>query len=83
MDQIIKQLRQKRGDKLKGFLVKGQFRQFKSSVREVIQFQLKFKEYCYMFDNLITSLTLLENYVKGSDYCLEMCSCKFICRSYC
>ena len=46
-------------------------RQFKSSVRKVIQ--INFKE-----QYLITSLTLLVNYVLRNDDCLELISCQFI-----
>ena len=53
MAQNFKELWAKRGEN-KGFLVNGRF---KSSVREVIQFQLKFKEY-ETFETLKLSISL-------------------------
>ena len=52
-------MRGKKGGKTRFFLVKGHIRQYKSSVREVMQLEFKEYWYIYMFDYLITSLTLL------------------------
>ena len=69
MVQIIKQLGTKKGE-TRGFLVKGQFRKFKSSEGEVIQLK---KTHCYVYIWLLDyPLTLPENYVLRTDDYFEM-----------